>query len=449
MMVAESIVELAPKRDKFESSKPNKRGNGGYHEEDEEGQSYEGNGSSSDSDDRKPRNRKWRPNSPKEKRGKLRCYFSKGPCMKRDCPKVSSVSAIKRNDEPEEAKPVEEKPSRVNSMVLIPKKRNGKEGLMFVDINITGQKRGALIDTGASDLFISEKAAGKLVQNMELEIGEWKGNEDFEVIQLDDYDFVLGLNFLDRIQVVLYPWADQIHIITDPLTRIVVPVRRDMKVGAKVLSSIQLVEDVSYGRNIDSIEWKDTKAPSEVLVAQEFDMKPADSTVESAPLGKVSYASGFKEKGAIQKQLGRVNAASKVHYEHFDSVLNSDLLAWQGRRGPFKVHEQGGEGTVGNKKPRCENQDDSRENKSKLRQVRAETSSNKMYQRVQRFKGKRDGSRGKGFEGRDNLTARQVRGKPRQREGSKVNQVSAIRKSQRGRCENGWGRMPRAIVQSP
>ncbi|MBA0859040.1 hypothetical protein Goshw_002703 [Gossypium schwendimanii] len=39
MMVAESIVELAPRRDRFESSKPNRRGNGGYHEEDEEGQS--------------------------------------------------------------------------------------------------------------------------------------------------------------------------------------------------------------------------------------------------------------------------------------------------------------------------------------------------------------------------------------------------------------------------
>ncbi|MBA0754248.1 hypothetical protein Gogos_020472, partial [Gossypium gossypioides] len=30
--------------------------------------------------------------------------------------------------------------------------------------------------------------------------------------------------------------------------------------------------------------------------------------------------------------------------------------------------------TVANIKPRCENQDDSRDNKSKLRQVRAETS---------------------------------------------------------------------------
>ncbi|MFQ6657181.1 hypothetical protein Gotur_026966, partial [Gossypium turneri] len=44
MMVAESIVELAPKRDRFESSKPNRRGNGGYHKEDEEGQSYDSNG---------------------------------------------------------------------------------------------------------------------------------------------------------------------------------------------------------------------------------------------------------------------------------------------------------------------------------------------------------------------------------------------------------------------
>ncbi|MBA0735901.1 hypothetical protein Gogos_019702, partial [Gossypium gossypioides] len=250
--------------------------------------------------------------------------------MKRDCPKVSSVSTIKRNDEPEETKPIEKKISTVNSMVLIPKKRNGGEGLIFVDINITGQKRSALVDTRASDLFISKKAVGKLglsikksnrkiktinseetptvgvVRDVELQISEWKGKEEFEVIQLDDYDYVLGLNFLDRIQTSLHPWADQIHIVTGPLSKIVVPVHRDMKVGTKVLSSIQLVEDVSYGRNIDSIEWNATKAPSEV--------------------------------------------------------------------GPFKVHKQGGQGTVGNTKPRCENQGDSKENKSKLGQVIMETS---------------------------------------------------------------------------
>ncbi|MBA0739401.1 hypothetical protein Gogos_012678 [Gossypium gossypioides] len=53
---------------------------------------------------------------------------------------------------------------------------------------------------------------------------------EFEVIQLDDYDYVLGLKFLDRTQTVLYPWAEKIHIVISPLSKIVVPVHRDMKV---------------------------------------------------------------------------------------------------------------------------------------------------------------------------------------------------------------------------
>ncbi|MBA0576647.1 hypothetical protein Golob_027520, partial [Gossypium lobatum] len=73
------------------------------------------------------------------------------------------ISAIKKKDElKEEAKPIEKKTSKVNSIVLIPKKRNGEEGLMFVDINIAGQKQSALVDTGASGLFISKKATKKL-----------------------------------------------------------------------------------------------------------------------------------------------------------------------------------------------------------------------------------------------------------------------------------------------
>ncbi|MBA0756274.1 hypothetical protein Gogos_021269 [Gossypium gossypioides] len=150
----------------------------------------------------------------------------------------------------------------VNSMVFIPKKMNGGERLMFVDINITGQKRSALVNTRVSDLFISEKATRQLglsikksnrkiktvnsedaptvgvVRNVELQIREWKGNEEFKVIQLDDYDYVLGLNFLDRIQTALYLWADQIHIVTSPLSKIIVPVHRDMKVGTKVIEAL-------------------------------------------------------------------------------------------------------------------------------------------------------------------------------------------------------------------
>ncbi|KAH1057426.1 hypothetical protein J1N35_035491 [Gossypium stocksii] len=55
-------------------------------------------------------------------------------------------------------------------------------------------------------------------------------------------------------------------------------------------------------------------------------------------------------------QLTRVNAASKVHSEHFGSVLHSNLLGWQELRDPFKVFKQRGQGTVGNSKPSCVNQ---------------------------------------------------------------------------------------------
>ncbi|MBA0779937.1 hypothetical protein Gotri_004107 [Gossypium trilobum] len=54
MMVAESLVELVPRRDRFESFKPNRRGNGRYHEENEEGHSDDDNGSSSDGGNGKP-----------------------------------------------------------------------------------------------------------------------------------------------------------------------------------------------------------------------------------------------------------------------------------------------------------------------------------------------------------------------------------------------------------
>ncbi|MBA0689047.1 hypothetical protein Goari_006797, partial [Gossypium aridum] len=79
MMVTESLVELVPMKDRFESSKFNGKDNGGVdHEEDEEGHSDDGNNSKSDGG-----------NGNHE--------------MRRNWPKISLFFAIKRNDKPEEA----------------------------------------------------------------------------------------------------------------------------------------------------------------------------------------------------------------------------------------------------------------------------------------------------------------------------------------------------------
>ncbi|KAH1047642.1 hypothetical protein J1N35_038426 [Gossypium stocksii] len=63
-----------------------------------------------------------------------------------------------------------------------------------------------------------------------------------------------------------------------------------------------------------------------------------------------------------------------------------------------------------------------------------------VEERVGRLEVRSDGSQGKSPERREEL---------RQQDETEGNQVSAIREPQRGRCENGWGRMSRARVQSP
>ncbi|KAK8314288.1 hypothetical protein V6Z12_D01G162100 [Gossypium hirsutum] len=137
MAEAESFVELGPAGDKLEASKPNGRGNGERnHEEDERGHSDGGNSTDSTSGNGKPRDAKRGLDNPRHKRKKMKCFICQGPHMARKCPNKVMISAKK--DEPKkEAKPTEGNTSKVNSMVLIPGKRN-ENGLMFVDINIAG-----------------------------------------------------------------------------------------------------------------------------------------------------------------------------------------------------------------------------------------------------------------------------------------------------------------------
>ncbi|KAH1107072.1 hypothetical protein J1N35_010840 [Gossypium stocksii] len=113
----------------------------------------------------------------------------------------------------------------------------------------------------------------------------------------------------------------------------------------------------------------------------------------------------------MQEQSRRVNATSKVHYEHIDSVLNSDLLAWQGRRGPFKVRKQGNRRTVGNTKPRDKNQGDSNGSKSNSGQDRAKTSCQKdvsTRETVQDKKGRKPGQKVHKKEQPDRKASREV-----------------------------------------
>ncbi|GMJ07848.1 hypothetical protein HRI_004454000 [Hibiscus trionum] len=147
------------------------------------------------------------------------------------------------------------------------KKGNKKKGLMFVDIIVAGLKMSALVDTGASKLFVSEQAAkildlcvekasgfiknvnskeasiGGIAKGVRLDIGGWTGKEAIKVIPLDYFEFVIGISFLDKINAFPFPFADCLCIL-DPRHQFIVPASREAGVGAKLLSAIQFTKEV-------------------------------------------------------------------------------------------------------------------------------------------------------------------------------------------------------------
>ncbi|KAH1114052.1 hypothetical protein J1N35_007430 [Gossypium stocksii] len=100
-------------------------------------------------------------NSTKESDKKpVKGFSYSDPHKMRDSPKRAKSTVTKKG---KEAEPDERKASKFNSMILTLTKRNSREvGLMYVDINISSQKKSAFVDTRASDLFISKKATRKL-----------------------------------------------------------------------------------------------------------------------------------------------------------------------------------------------------------------------------------------------------------------------------------------------
>ena len=146
-----------------------------------------------------------------------------------DCPKRANLAALVQREE--EKQPEE---TRLHSLRLLnaikAKVDERPRGAMFVETTISGKTFKALLDTGASHLLVSSDVASKLglkiskgggtikvvnstptpidgvAHKVEVSIGEWHGQENLTVVTMDDFDVVLGLEFLDKVKAVLVPY---------------------------------------------------------------------------------------------------------------------------------------------------------------------------------------------------------------------------------------------------
>lgn len=132
----------------------------------------------------------------------------------------------------EEEAPVEESTSRVNPLQLlnsIRQESRSDTGLMFVDVKVNGQVVRAMVDTGATHNFLSDwivarlglrvdkgnskikavnseaKPIVRVAKIVPLQIGEWSGKFYLMVVPLDDFHFILSLEFLRKIRVYVSP----------------------------------------------------------------------------------------------------------------------------------------------------------------------------------------------------------------------------------------------------
>ncbi|GMI64864.1 hypothetical protein HRI_000155700 [Hibiscus trionum] len=179
--------------------------------------------------------------------------------MKKDCPELGKTTAIQGDDSVDE-----QDLAKLSSIISSVETKGPKDkGLMFVDITLAGQELDALVDTSASELFMSEqvaqglglrveKASGSIktvnckstpiagvARGVKLIIGDWSVKENIKVIPLDDFDVVIGIDFLDRIKAFPVSFCNCLYIL-DPTRPCMVKTKRQPEVRVKMVSTIQL-----------------------------------------------------------------------------------------------------------------------------------------------------------------------------------------------------------------
>ncbi|XP_047335399.1 uncharacterized protein LOC124938921 [Impatiens glandulifera] len=192
----------------------------------------------------------------------------------KECPQRGRVSAIQSQEEEQD-----DVPSRVNPLQMLGAMQAGAHvphkarGLMYVKIKINGKEVMAMVDTDATHNFVADREISKLGLEIaqhrskmkavnleaqpvkgqattELQIGSWKGRVEFMAIPLDDFDVILGIEFLAAAHVAVMPHLGGIFIAA-PENPSFIPGRYEAakEKKATLLSTMQLKKGLRRGEH--------------------------------------------------------------------------------------------------------------------------------------------------------------------------------------------------------
>jgi len=106
----------------------------------------------------------------------------------------------------------------------------------FVDLMVHGKTIQALVDTGATHNFMMTRLAKEagltitpsnmevkavnsrakvvgLVHEVPVQMKDWKGQLDFTVMEMNDFDMILGQDFLKGNKAIVVPFCDEVVLV--------------------------------------------------------------------------------------------------------------------------------------------------------------------------------------------------------------------------------------------
>lgn len=206
------------------------------------------------------------------------CFICNGPHRVRDCPKREKLSAIVADSKGDSDS---EGPTRVNPLqmlnALTEEQSMDLKGLMFIQVTLNGKEVLAMVDTGATHTFIAQRevsnfdlklfahankmkavnSEAKPVLGMattSMKVGCWEGMVNLMAVPLDDFDLILGNDFLVKARVVVVPYLGGVFIWDKDCPCFIPSValyghqkKEDRKYNIEIISALQVKTGLKRG----------------------------------------------------------------------------------------------------------------------------------------------------------------------------------------------------------